>query len=123
MGVLTDANFFDSKSWTGRGKGYRELAEPMDIANWYIKEKNVDCGHYADDILDELNDDNKKRPGRYQLLQRQEFRVFGSTKSSLTKAHLLKALLGTASWKSLKVYLGIYASLFWPIFDLNGRKY
>lgn len=66
-GILTDTNFFttENRAWTGKGRAYRMLVEPLDIANWYMKENNLEFGHYADGILDELKDDNRKRPGRY----------------------------------------------------------
>lgn len=99
LGILTDANFFDDKNWTGRGKTYRMLVEPLDIANWYYKEKNIKYGHYAEGIQDALKDDNKKRPGRYILLQQQEHRVFGEAESSLGKAKFFEELLGRKSWK------------------------
>ena len=78
--------------------------EPVDIANWYCKNKHADgaSGHYADGIEDELKDDNKKRPGRYLFLQQQEARVTGQTPaSSLGKAHALKKLLGDRRWQDV----------------------
>jgi hypothetical protein len=75
------------------------LVEPIDIANWYLKEKNLNSGHYIDGITDELVDDNGKRPGRYILLQQLEFATFGGVESSLDTARTLKTILGTTSWK------------------------
>ena len=85
-----------------RGAHYRMLFEPVDIANWYYKNKNVKSGHYADGIEDELKDDNNKRPGRYLFLQQQEARVTGQTPaSSLGKAHMFKKLLGDRQWQDV----------------------
>ena len=96
-----DPGFF-SRSWAGRGRMYRMLVEPLDIANWYYKDKHLTpSGHYIDGIVDELQDDNDKRPGRYILLQQQEDRAFGSAASSLGKARQLKALLVDRSWHEL----------------------
>ena len=78
------------------------LYEPVDIANWYYKNKHIDSGHYADGIVDELKDDNRKRPGRYRFLQQEEKRVTGKTPaSSLGKAHMFKNLLGDRRWQDV----------------------
>ena len=87
---------------SGRGSQYRMLFEPVDIANWYYKNKNTKHGHYADGIEDELKDDNHKRPGRYRFLQQQEARVTGKTPaSSLGKAHVFKEMLGERRWQDV----------------------
>ncbi|KAK9803999.1 hypothetical protein WJX72_011631 [[Myrmecia] bisecta] len=52
-----DDGFF-TRSWAGRGAHYRKLAEPIDILNYYRKNKHLESGHYADGIVDELADDN-----------------------------------------------------------------
>jgi hypothetical protein len=116
--VLLPPEDFFTRSWAGRGRDYRMLVEPLDIANWYIQVrgrgaqraraampgrdaacgrmagprpqrahactrsrtrgqtpsqtqgKNADgWGHYEDGITNESADDNKKRPGRYIMLQ------------------------------------------------------
>ena len=78
------------------------LYEPVDIANWYYKNKHIKSGHYANGIKDELKDDNNKRPGRYLFLQQQEARVIGQTPaSSLGKAHMFKDLLGDKQWQDV----------------------
>lgn len=84
-----------------RGKEYRILFEPVDIANWYYRNKHLESGHYADGITDELKDDNSKRPGRYLFLAQQEARVWPDRKpaSSLGKAHMFRELLGDKSWQ------------------------
>ena len=47
--------------------------------------------------------DNKRRPGRYILLQEQEKRVFGTdrVKSSLTDGYAFKKLLGKTKWQEV----------------------
>ncbi|CAN0347318.1 unnamed protein product, partial [Scytosiphon promiscuus] len=35
------------KSWLHRGVDYRLLVEPLDIANWYFRRKNLNSGHYV----------------------------------------------------------------------------
>ena len=47
--------------------------------------------------------DNKRRPGRYILLQEEEKRVFGTTavKSSLTKGYEFKTMLGDKRWQDV----------------------
>ena len=78
------------------------LYEPVDIANWYYRNKNSKSGHYADGIENELKDDNNKRPGRYLFLQQQEARVTGKKPaSSLGKAHMFKELLGDRRWQDV----------------------
>ena len=49
------------------------------------------------------DEDNKRRPGRYILLQEQEKRVFGAdrVKSSLLKGYEFKALLGNKKWEDV----------------------
>ena len=84
---------FFSGSWAGRGRTYRMLVEPLDIANWYFRDKHVHFGHYIDGIVNELQDDNRKRPGRYILLQQREHRAFGSAASSLDKARAAQGAL------------------------------
>lgn len=106
-GVLDD-RFFDG-IWAERGKQYRLLVEPVDIANYYRRDLQNERGHYIDGIVLELSDDNNRRPGRYTLLQKQEQRVFGSrdpnysTQSSLGLARLLKESVGHRSWDEYKL--------------------
>lgn len=78
------------------------LVEPLEIANWYGRDKNAtNRRHYTDGIAGELTDDNHKRPGCYNLVQQQEARVFGDVQSSLAKGAQLQPLLGERSWKTL----------------------
>lgn len=95
--------FEEDTNWVQRGRSYRALVEPLDIANWYYREKNAqEKGHYVDDIEeggDELFD-NDKRPGRYILLQRIETMHTGKPhETSLATARKLKGLLGETSWR------------------------
>ena len=47
-------------------------------------------------------EDNRRRPGRYILLQEMESRVFGGkVKSSLDKAFQLKARFGSRRWQDV----------------------
>ena len=48
-------------------------------------------------------EDNKRRPGRYILLQEEEKRVFGTerVKSSLTDGNAFKTLLGNKKWQEV----------------------
>lgn len=71
--------------------------EPLDIANWYYTGKHLDSGGYADGIVDEAADDNRRRPGRYVLFQRIEGVAFEgrAQESSLDKARRLSRALGT----------------------------
>jgi hypothetical protein len=104
LGELTD-DFF-TPNWIGRGREYRLLVEPLDIANFYYKEKNCDGTedgkHYVDGINDkEELTDNMTRPGRYILLQQQEARYPDRFpfRSSLGKGRQMKELLGGKSSK------------------------
>jgi hypothetical protein len=106
---LLDDSFFDGR-WAERGKQYRLLVEPVDIANFYFRGLQNDRGHYIDGIALELSDENHQRPGRYTLLQQQEQRVFGSrdpthmytAQSSLGLARLLQENVGNRSWDEYK---------------------
>ena len=95
-------DIFDGNNhWLFRGIRYRTLVEPLDIANWYIREKHLHDGHYIDGIPehDELVD-NDKRPGRYILLQRIEKERSGRTLvSSLSTARQVKDILKNTSWE------------------------
>jgi hypothetical protein len=52
-------------------------------------------GHYVHDLLDPLSVyDNSKRPGRYILIQKLEWVVFGKAESSLRLGFYLKEHLG-----------------------------
>ena len=100
-----DEGFF-TKKWMGREREYRHLIEPVDIASWYFKNKNVDSAigpgsHYVDGIENELVDENHKRPGRYLFLQQQEARSFGSESvhSSLGKRRWFKEVLKDERWQ------------------------
>ncbi|CAM9723916.1 unnamed protein product [Ascophyllum nodosum] len=94
-------DIFDGNThWLHRGIRYRTLAEPLDIANWYFRQKNLQYGHYIDGIPehDELVDNNK-RPGRYILLQQKEKGLLERTPvSSLSTARQLKDVLKNTSW-------------------------
>lgn len=116
-GKLPEFVFFTG-NWAGRGRAYRELVEPLDIANYYKKNKHVESGHYADGISDETRTDNNKRPGRYMLLQAQELRAFTDTmpKSSLDKARQFKELLGDVKWE--QVVVREYFLLFQTVLNL-----
>jgi hypothetical protein len=35
--VLLPPEEFFTRSWAGRGRDYRMLVEPLEIANWYMK--------------------------------------------------------------------------------------
>lgn len=102
-GVLDDKFF--SRHWAGRGREYRLLVEPVDIANYYRKNKHLESGHYADGVGEDELTDNDRRPGRYILLQRQEARAFGEgrpsyvVESSLGKARQFKEQFGEKKWE------------------------
>lgn len=109
MQLLCNKNQLDDTvfkgRWAGRGREYRLLVEPVDIANYYYMGHHLRSGHYIDGIDIELRDDNSRRPGRYLLLQQQEQRVFGSrhpeykAESSLGVARLLKERVGSMTWE------------------------
>ncbi|KAK9811796.1 hypothetical protein WJX72_010260 [[Myrmecia] bisecta] len=91
-------NGFFSGNWLGRGREYRLLVEPVDIANWYSQKKFEKYGHYMDGIEtfdDEFKVDNNKRPGRYLLLQQLEEKAKGraNVESSLDKAREYKRVV------------------------------
>lgn len=82
--------------------------EPLDIANWYFKNKHVSKegtsgAHYTSGIKSELEDNNHKRPDRYIFLQQQEARVLGmcSVKSSLAKGWWFKETLKESPWEDM----------------------
>lgn len=52
-------DFQVQRKWIYAGHNYRLLVEPLDIANYYRKEKHYDSGHYR------MNG----RPSRYRILQ------------------------------------------------------
>jgi hypothetical protein len=109
--AITAEEFFRADKWLGRAREYRLLAEQLDIVNWYYTNKHLDykSGDYCAGLESELAEytagekgvkDNKKRPGRYRLIQEQELlhpeflrkRVDDSRlpESSLLVARLLK---------------------------------
>jgi hypothetical protein len=114
QGLLPPDFFSRDNRWFWRGKEYRELAEPLDIANWYMKNKHweykemYDCVeegyHYAQGIntnVDELTVDNDRRALRYRLLQRMEVVALGSAASSMGLARKLQAQLGNRKWQEV----------------------
>jgi hypothetical protein len=107
--VLGD-EFFKQGNMARRAMDYRLLAEPTEIANYYhgnmhLPNSTSAGGHYIDGIMQELSDDNNRRPGRFIFLQQVEQRVFGAqdptyiTLSSLGLARLLKELVGGRTWQ------------------------
>lgn len=100
QGQLDDSFF--TRNWVRRGREYRLLWEPVEIANYYRLNLHKESVHFIDGLSSEL-DDNNKRPGRFILLQKQEQRIFGSDpgygmQSSLGLAWLLKERGGNRSW-------------------------
>jgi hypothetical protein len=92
---VTAEEFFrcsSNRTWLGRGKDYRLLAEQLDIVNWYYTNKhisnNAEYQHYCNGLVDDANNlveyhlvngskavkksDKIKRPDRYSLIQQQE---------------------------------------------------
>jgi hypothetical protein len=113
-GLLPPSFFTGKDRWLWRGQEYREIAEPLDIANWYMKNKQwqykekygcVEEGyHYAQGIdteEDELTVDNDRRPSRYTLLQRMERNALGSAAPSMGLARKLQAQLGNRKWQDV----------------------
>lgn len=113
-GLLPSSFFSRDNRWFWRGIEYRHLAEPLDIANWYMKNKQweykkmyncVEEGyHYAagiNSIDDELHKDNDRRPSRYQLLQLKEAEVLRTAASSMGLARKLQAMLGNRKWEDV----------------------
>jgi hypothetical protein len=113
-GLLPPSFFAKDNRWLWRGKEYRELAEPLDITNWYMKNKQweykemYDCVeegyHYAqgiDTADDECHVDNDRRPSRYRLLQRMERNALASAASSMELARKLQAQLGNRKWQEV----------------------
>ena len=110
-GLLPPTFFVDNNRWLVRAEEYRQLGEPLDIANWYYKNKHwefkvaknceAEGYHYADGIVDELRDTNERRPDRYVLLQQRQAAASGHAESSMAAAHRLKALLGNRKWQEV----------------------
>jgi hypothetical protein len=113
-GLLPPTFFSRDNRWFWRGIEYRALVEPVDIANWYMKNKQweykemydcVETGyHYAEGIdseHDQLHTPNKRRPRRYRLLQRMEKEVLGSAASSIGLAKKLQGILGNRRWQDV----------------------
>jgi hypothetical protein len=124
-GLLPPSFFAKDNRWLWRGKEYRELAEPLDIANWYMKNKQweykekygcVEEGyHYAQGIdteTDELTVDNDRRPSRYRLLQRMERNALGSAAPSMGLARKLAAQLGNRKWQDVVADKQVSGGLF-----------
>jgi hypothetical protein len=108
-----------ARNWLGRAREYRLLGEPLDIVNWYFKNKHIQYGnHYITGLvnettgeLEEYTDstpkdvkDNGRRPSRYRVIQELEVldpqvREYGEDKdtpqTSLELGRLLRVYLGT----------------------------
>jgi hypothetical protein len=117
--ILPPTFFNRDSRWFWRGKEYRALVEPVEIANWYMHNRQwlykeqYGCEeegyHYAQGIdteEDEVRVDNGRRPSRFRLLQQIEKDAFqGWAASSLGLARKLQLQLGNKQWEEV---LGIW---------------
>ena len=91
---------FFNKHWAGRAQEFRLLVEPLDIVNWYIKNKH--CGKNGEHYVEGSKNgtvDNNKRPGIYLFLQQLEKQVTQDyPMTSHAKADYYQARLGQHPW-------------------------
>ena len=105
QGVLGE-DFWEG-AWKEKGGVHLTYVEPLDIVNWYKRYKNCPRGynesrpftaenaHYVNGLEEDEFEDNRRRPGRYPMLQKK-----CKKRSRLDVAHKLKAALGSLEWDS-----------------------
>jgi hypothetical protein len=125
------ADTFFSSSWLHRAADYRQVAEPLDIAQWYYREKNFDDkqrpsilgNHYitgtnpldGDDkeyLFDAAGQavavkDNKARPGRYQMIQERELGALRAAGRDLSAGSPALASLDSLGLARLMTTMGL----------------